>query len=84
VISHKPSKDEAILTTVAKSIGSTLGTIAAKAGAVEKTLTRKVAGAKPRAGRAVNRAVGKRASVRGKRGRANRRGGTSRRAKRKP
>jgi hypothetical protein len=47
VDSHTPSKDEAILTSVAESIGSTLGTIAAKAGAVQKAFTKKVAAAKP-------------------------------------
>ena len=37
--SHRPAKDEAILTSVAESIGATLGTIAAKAGSVQKALT---------------------------------------------
>jgi hypothetical protein len=46
VDSHRPSKDEAILTNVAESIGSTLGTIAAKAGAVQKASTKKVAACK--------------------------------------
>ena len=65
--SYRPLKDEPILTSVAESIGSTLGTIAAKAGAVQKVLTRKVAAVKPRARRAVKRAVRKRANLRGKR-----------------
>lgn len=38
---HGPAK-EAILTSVAESIGATLGTIAAKAGSVQKALTEKV------------------------------------------
>ena len=38
--SDKPSAGESILTTVAESIGATLGTIAAKAGAVQKALVR--------------------------------------------
>lgn len=45
--SHRASRNEAILTSVAESIGSTLGTIAAKAGAVQKAFTDKVAEAKP-------------------------------------
>ncbi len=81
--SHKPSKDEAILTNVAESIGSTLGTIAAKAGAVQKALTKKVAAAKPRARRALKKAVGKRTSARRKRVPASRSPAASRRAKRK-
>ena len=80
--SHRPSKDEAILTNVAESIGSTLGTIAAKAGAVQKALTKKVAAVKPRA-RRVKRVVGKRTSARRKRAPANRSTAASRRAKRK-
>lgn len=35
---HRHSKDEALLVTVAESIGSTLGTIAAKASAVPEAL----------------------------------------------
>ena len=68
--SSKASKDEAILTSVAESIGSTLGTIAAKAGAVQKALTNKVAQAKPRMRRAakrVARSAKKRSSPRIKR-----------------
>jgi hypothetical protein len=80
VDSHRPSKDEPILTSVAESIGSTLGTIAAKAGAVQKVLTRKVAAVKPRARRAVKRAVRKGTHVRGKRARG---AAGTRRAKRK-
>jgi hypothetical protein len=83
VDSHRPSKDEAVLTNVAESIGSTLGTIAAKAGAVQKALTKKVAAAKPRARRALKSAVGKRKSARRKRARASRSTAASRRAKRK-
>ena len=45
--SHKGSRDEAILTSVAESIGATLGTIAAKAGAVQKAFTETVTDAKP-------------------------------------
>lgn len=78
--SHRPSKDEPILTSVAESIGSTLGTIAAKAGAVQKVLTRKVAAVKPRARRAVKRAVRKGTDARGKRARG---AAGTRRAKRK-
>jgi hypothetical protein len=83
VESHRPSKDEAILTNVAESIGSTLGTIAAKAGAVQKALTKKVAAVKPRARRVVKRVVGKRTSARRKRAPASRSTAASRRAKRK-
>jgi hypothetical protein len=36
---HKPSKDEAFLMSVAQSVGSTLGTIAAKADAAQKAIT---------------------------------------------
>jgi hypothetical protein len=57
VDSHKGTKDEAILTSVAESIGSTLGTIAAKAGAVQKAFTDKVSEAKPRVRRAAKRAT---------------------------
>ena len=81
--SHRPSKDEAILTNVAESIGSTLGTIAAKADAVQKALTKKVAAVKPQARRAVNRAVSKRTRARGKRAPARRSATASRRAKTK-
>ena len=38
--SHKHSKDEGILISMAESIGSTLGSIAAKADAAQKALTR--------------------------------------------
>jgi hypothetical protein len=63
-------KDEAILTSVAESIGATLGTIAAKAGSVQKALAEKVAGANPRVRRVVREAkavVKKRAHARGSR-----------------
>jgi hypothetical protein len=86
VDSHKGSRDEAILTSVAESIGSTLGTLAAKAGAVQKALTEKVAEAKPRMRRAVKRAatnVKKRTGPRTKRARKNRAAISSRRPKRK-
>ena len=76
--SRRTAKDEAILTSVAESIGATLGTIAAKAGSVQKALTEKVAGAKPRARRAVKEAkavVKKRASTRGSRVRKTRAAG---------
>jgi len=39
VDSQKPSRDEALLVSVAESVGSTLGTLAAKATAVQKALT---------------------------------------------
>jgi hypothetical protein len=81
VDSQRSSKDEAILTSVAESIGATLGTIAAKAGSVQKALTKKVAAAKPRARRAVKRVVRKGKRLPTKSARI-RRGGT-RRAKRK-
>ena len=85
--SRKTAKDEAILTSVAESIGATLGTIAAKAGSVQKALTEKVAGAKPRVRRAVKEAkavVKKRANMRGSRARkARARGRTSRRSRKK-
>ena len=37
--SQKPSRDEALLVSVAESVGSTLGTLAAKATAFQKALT---------------------------------------------
>jgi hypothetical protein len=95
VDSHKASKDEAILTSVAESIGSTLGTIAAKAGAVQKAFTDKVSEAKPGVRRAAKRAaaaVKKRTRPAMKRARKtrttvsskkNRAAASSRRAKRK-
>jgi hypothetical protein len=86
VDSRKASKDEAILTSVAESIGSTLGTIAAKAGAVQKVLTDKVAHAKPRMRRAAKRVVRtakKRSSPRMKRARKRRAALSSRGGKRK-
>jgi len=73
--SHRTAKDEAILTSVAESIGATLGTIAAKAGSVQKALTEKVAGAKPRVRRAAKAAkavVKKRTNMRGARARKTR------------
>jgi len=83
--SHRTAKDEAILTSVAESIGATLGTIAAKAGSVQKALTEKVAGAKPRVRRAAKAAkaiVKKRANMRGVRARKTRaRGRAARRRK---
>jgi len=85
VENHRPSKDEAILTSVAETIGSTLGTIAAKAGAVQKAFTKKVAAAKPQVRRAVKKAAKGRTSRtnRGKRA-GNRRAALGRRrAKRK-
>lgn len=93
--SHKASKDEAILTSVAESIGSTLGTIAAKAGAVQKAFTDKVSEVKPRVRRTAKRAaatVKKRTRPAMKRGRKsrpalrsrkNKAAASSRRAKRK-
>jgi hypothetical protein len=39
VDSQKPSRDEALLVSVAESVGSTLGTLAAKATAFQKALT---------------------------------------------
>lgn len=55
--SHKASRSEPILTSVAESIGSTLGTIAAKAGAVQRAFTEKVAEAKPEMRRVAKRAT---------------------------
>ena len=37
--SQKPSRDEALLMSVAESVGSTLGTLAAKANAFQKAIT---------------------------------------------
>ena len=84
--SHRTAKDEAILTSVAESIGATLGTIAAKAGSVQKALTEKVAGAKPRVRRAAKAAkavVKKRANMRGVRARKTRASGRAARRSRK-
>jgi hypothetical protein len=85
--SRRTAKDEAILMSVAESIGATLGTIAAKAGSVQKVLTEKVAGAKPRVRRAVKEAkavVKKRVNARGSRTRKTRAAGrTSRRSRKK-
>ncbi len=84
--SRRTAKDEAILTSVAESIGATLGTIAAKAGSVQKALTEKVAGAKPRVRRAVKEAkavVKKRANMRGARTRKARATGRAARRSRK-
>ncbi len=85
--SRRTAKDEAILTSVAESIGATLGTIAAKAGSVQKVLTEKVAGAKPRVRRAMKDAkavVKKRVNARGSRPRKTRAAGrTSRRNRKK-
>ena len=85
--SHRTAKDEAILTSVAESIGATLGTIAAKAGSVQKALTEKVAGAKPRVRRAAKAAkavVKKRAkNMRGGRARKTRASGRAARRSRK-
>jgi hypothetical protein len=39
--SRKPTKDKAILVSLAESIGSTLGSIAAKADATQKALTKR-------------------------------------------
>jgi hypothetical protein len=39
--SQEPTKDEALLTSVAESIGTTLGSLAARATAVQKAFTRK-------------------------------------------
>ena len=55
--SQRSSKDETILTSVAESIGATLGTIAAKAGSVQKQLAKKVTAAKPQARRIVRKAT---------------------------
>jgi hypothetical protein len=52
--SRKPSKDEAILVSLAESIGSTLGSIAAKADATQKALTGTAAKAS-RKGKALRR-----------------------------
>ena len=55
--SHKASRNEPILTSVAESIGSTLGMIAAKAGAVQKALVDTMAEAKPEVRRVAKRAT---------------------------
>ena len=91
--SHRASRNEAILTSVAESIGSTLGTIAAKAGAVQKAFTDKVAEAKPEVRRVAKRAtkaakratttMKKRVHSRRKRAQKSRAAVGSRRAKRK-
>jgi hypothetical protein len=88
VDSQRSSKDGAILTSVAESIGATLGTIAAKAGSVQKVLTKKIAGAKPRmrgvANAVAKKAVGKRTNPRRKKAGKNRApASASRRRKRK-
>jgi hypothetical protein len=93
VDSHRASRNEAILTSVAESIGSTLGTIAAKAGAVQKAFTDKVAEAKPEVRRVAKRAtkaakratttMKKRVHSRKKRAQKSRAAVGSRRAKRK-
>jgi hypothetical protein len=93
VDSHRASRNEAILTSVAESIGSTLGTIAAKAGAVQKAFTDKVAEAKPEVRRVAKRAtkaakratttMKKRVHSRRKRAQKSRAAVGSRRAKRK-
>jgi hypothetical protein len=86
VDSHRPAKDEAILTSLAESIGATLGTIAAKAGSVQKALTEKVAGAKPAARRAAKAVVVKAASKKRagrRRPRARKTGQTARRSRKK-
>ncbi|MCU1242071.1 MAG: hypothetical protein JWO71_2797 [Candidatus Acidoferrum typicum] len=80
--SQRASRDERILTSVAESIGATLGTIAAKAGSVQKELTKRVTAAKPRARRAVKEAA-KRVKLQGKTARKTRAGAsTARRTKR--
>jgi hypothetical protein len=79
--SRRTGKDEAILTSVAESIGATLGTIAAKAGSVQKALTEKVAGAKPRVRRAAKAVVKKRTSIHGVRARKSRAATARRRTK---
>lgn len=54
----KPSRDEALLMSVAESVGSTLGTLAAKATAFQKAIT---PGTKPRKRRSIKAAVKARA-----------------------
>ena len=54
----KPSRDEALLMSVAESVGSTLGTLAAKATAFQKAIT---PGAKARKRRSIKAAVKSRA-----------------------
>jgi hypothetical protein len=83
VDSHRPAKDEAILTSVAESIGATLGTIAAKAGSVQKAFADKVIATKPRVRRAVKAVVKKRTNLRGRRGRKTRAAGRAARRSRK-
>jgi hypothetical protein len=88
VDSQRSSKNDAILTSVAESIGATLGTIAAKAGSVQKVLTDKVTGVKPKARRVaksvVKKVTRKRTALRGKKVRKSRASApASRRARRK-
>ena len=57
--SQKAGRNEPLLTSVAESIGATLGTIAAKADAVQKVITKKLSAAKPqRAGKSRVRKAG--------------------------
>ena len=81
--SQKAGRNEPLLTSVAESIGATLGTIAAKADAVQKVITKKLSAAKPQ--RAGKSRVRKASVVRRKRsGRPNTAGRASRpRAKNK-
>ena len=77
--SQKAGRNEPLLTSVAESIGATLGTIAAKADAVQKVFTKKLSAAKPQ--RAGKSRVRKASATRRKRGA---RPNSARRAPRRP
>jgi hypothetical protein len=55
VDSQKPSRDEALLMSVAESVGSTLGVLAAKANAFQKAITPGIKQRKRTAKRTVKR-----------------------------
>jgi hypothetical protein len=80
--SRRPAKDEAILTGIAESIGATLGTIAAKASSVQKTLADKVTEVKPRVRRATKAVAKKGANLRPARARVGKTRAASRTARR--
>lgn len=76
---HKPTRDEAMLISMAETVGSTLGVLAAKASAVQKALTHGAAPSKPpdkdemKKGRA-SRSKGTKVAVRGSAGSGGARG----------
>jgi hypothetical protein len=63
--SHKPSASDSMLTSVAESIGATLGTLAAKADALQKALVKP----SERKNRGIPQKSNARKSTRGRRGR---------------